>query len=351
MAHFDYPPGTPLGTVAANYILPSTDWSYNIAQVYKSINGDEGGTWAPSAFITVGGSGFEFTGTGHSLAASARLTVQSTGELRVANGGLIKLDGNIGDIRLEVSSNVATLTSQAASVVNLDGTTSIQGDVTWDSGGPGTCTFENGCSLSFQSGSTVTCQSGSTVTFQSGATLTGNNSSTGTWNGTWTCGSTLAVTGVATFSSTVNCNSALVCATTIAVTGAATLSSTLTVAGALTANGAATFNALFKRSGTAAYEELRTGAGPDSSSAIDVTDYDVWTAPITANRTWTLNDGPAGKSVKATFVAPAANTLSLSAPASGLAVDVSRTALSGDYRVVELIWCKTEWLVLSGTTV
>ena len=96
MANFDYPAGTPLGTVPSNYVLPSVDWQTNIQQVFKAPNFEDGSTHAPSAFVTVGGSGFELTGTGHSLAASARLNVESTGELRLKNGALLKADGSVG---------------------------------------------------------------------------------------------------------------------------------------------------------------------------------------------------------------------------------------------------------------
>ena len=109
MAHFIYPAGTPLGVVPFGYVFPSSEWQSTIRQVYKAINGDEGGTWAPSTYIVIGGSGFSLTGTGHQLAASARLTVQSTAEIRVANGGLVKLDGTGGDILMKVAAGVATI--------------------------------------------------------------------------------------------------------------------------------------------------------------------------------------------------------------------------------------------------
>ena len=199
MANFDYPAGTPLGTVPSNYVLPSVDWQTNIQQVFKAPNFEDGSTHAPSAFVTVGGSGFELTGTGHSLAASARLNVESTAELRLKNGALLKADGSVGDIRLEVLSNVATLTAQSASVVNLDGTTAVKGDVAFKSTGPATLAFETGVTATWASGSTAVHASGSTTTFggttnvSSTGTVTFQNSSNlasgatafAQWSGTW----------------------------------------------------------------------------------------------------------------------------------------------------------------------
>jgi hypothetical protein len=202
MAHFAYPAGTPTGVVPANYVLPSTDWQTNIGQVFKAINGDDGGTWAPGAFITVGGSGFEFTGTGHSLAASARLNVESTGEIRLKAGALLRVDGSSGDIRLEVSSNVATLTAQSGSEVYLAGATLVQDQMTLMStanGGPGSILVQTDAGVTFQSGSGLILSDGSTtsfagdtlvtstgaVTFQNSSSLTSGASAFAQWSGTW----------------------------------------------------------------------------------------------------------------------------------------------------------------------
>ena len=169
MAHFIYPAGTPLGVVPFGYVFPSSEWQSTIRQVYKAINGDEGGTWAPSTYIVIGGSGFSLTGTGHQLAASSRLTVQSTAEIRVANGGLVKLDGTGGDILMKVAAGVATIEVESGAVVQVDagGALDVYGSATFKSGGSGQ--WESGSNATFLSGSTVTFASGSTVNL-SGAT-------------------------------------------------------------------------------------------------------------------------------------------------------------------------------------
>lgn len=176
MAHFTYPPGTPLGTVPAFYAVPEEDWEHVIAQLFKAANFDDGGTWAPGAFITVGGAGFQLTGTGHSLAASARLSVESTGEIRLKNGALLLADGTSGDIRLEVLSNVATLTVQTSALVkvNAGGNVEIYGTQTWkNSGGPGTAVWETGTSATFQSGATLTVAAGATAVLAGTTTVSG----------------------------------------------------------------------------------------------------------------------------------------------------------------------------------
>ncbi len=370
MAHFVYPAGTPLGVVPFGYVVPSAEWASTLVQLFKAVNGDEGGTWAPSSFITIGGSGLELTGTGHSLAASARLNVENAAEVRLKNGALLKADGSVGDIRLEVLSNVATLTAQSATVVNLDGTTNVKGDVTFKSTGPATLAFETGVTVTWASGSTAVHASGSTttlagttnvsgtgaVTFLTGSSLTAQSSVTGTWAGAWAFGSTVDVTGAATFSSTVVCNSALTVATNatvsgnLAVTGTTTCTAGVTLNGTLTANGVSTFTDEIVRSGVDAYESLRSSNGTDGNVTITAEDKDVWTASITTNRTWTLNDGPTGKALRVVFVAPASNVLTITAPGF-LSVQLSRVALSGDYKIVELVWARTEWLLLCGETV
>ena len=185
MSHFTYPPGTPTGTVPLLYAVPSTDWKHVIDAVYASINGDGGGTWAPSAFITVGGSGFQLTGTGHEIAGSARLTIQSLGELRVANGGLIKIDGTSGDIRIEVVSNVAKLTVQAGATLSSAGALDLES----------TCvmTAKSGSEIDLASGSSVIAASGSTIEMQAGSTcsVAGDFDVESTGVTTWKSGSNL----------------------------------------------------------------------------------------------------------------------------------------------------------------
>lgn len=176
MAHFIYPAGTPLGVVPFGYVFPSSEWQSTIRQVYKAINGDEGGTWAPSSYIVVGGSGFSLTGTGHQLAASARLTVQSTAEIRVANGGLVKLDGTGGDILMKVAGGIATIEAETGTVikVNAGGALDMYGSFTLkDTNGPGSFTAEANTTITLLSGSTMTAAASSTINLTGAVALRG----------------------------------------------------------------------------------------------------------------------------------------------------------------------------------
>lgn len=152
------------------WVPDGTEYTLLWKQLYASANFDDGGTWAPSAFVTVGGSGFQFTGTGHSLAASARLNVESTGEIRLKNGALLKADGSFGDIRLEVISNIATLTVQASAVAEIAGTFNLKGT--------SLTTVESAAEVVWALGASNTAQSGSTTLFEAGAGLTLANAST-----------------------------------------------------------------------------------------------------------------------------------------------------------------------------
>lgn len=197
MAHHTYPPGTPTGVVPTAYVVPETDWAHILAALYKSINGDEGGTWAPSGFITVGGSGFSLTGTGHQVAAAARVTVQSTGEIRVANGGLIKLDGTNGDIDLKVTSNVALIDvgNGAAIRILAGGSLDVLGTIAVSSAGPGTVTWADNTTAAFNDGSELIFYDGSLATFNSGSELVVESGGNITLNGVMTVPGQIIISG------------------------------------------------------------------------------------------------------------------------------------------------------------
>jgi len=170
MAHFVYFVGH-TDPIPDGHVPDSVEYTLLWDQSFKAINGDDGGTWAPGAFITVGGAGFEFTGTGHSLAASARLNVESTGEIRLKNGALLKADGTSGDIRLEVLTNVATLTAQTGTLVqiNKNADLDVYGTLTLKNNGGGlgnpggTLSVENTGVIALSSGAAFSSASGSTV--------------------------------------------------------------------------------------------------------------------------------------------------------------------------------------------
>lgn len=164
------------GSVSDGHVPDGTEYTLLWNQLYASINGDDGGTWAPGAFITVGGSGFSLTGTGHRIAASARLNVESTGEIRIKDGATLKLDGAAGDILAQVISNVATLTAQTGTVIKVEagGALDVYGGLTLkNTSGPGSLTAEANTLISLSSGATMTAASGSTVNLTGDANVRG----------------------------------------------------------------------------------------------------------------------------------------------------------------------------------
>jgi hypothetical protein len=204
MAHFVFFTGY-TDPIPDGHVPDSVEYTLLWKQVYAAINGDGGGTWSPSAFITVGGSGFQLTGTGHSLAASARLNVESTGEVRLKNGALLLVDGSGSDIRIEVASNIPKITVGSTGVISLSGALDVEanglvtvknlGGVAVASGGE--VLFQSGSLLQQDSGGVadiygtvnlkntgqLKAKSGSSTLFESGSQVTGNAGSTIAWSG------------------------------------------------------------------------------------------------------------------------------------------------------------------------
>ncbi len=125
-------------------------------------NFSTGSSHTPSGFVTVGGSGFQFTGTGHEVAASGRVTVQSTGEIRVASGGLIRLDGTSADIDLKVTAGTPLIDVGNGCAVRIlsGGSLDVFGTATIkNTSGPGSIVMEANTSLAVNSAATVALNS------------------------------------------------------------------------------------------------------------------------------------------------------------------------------------------------
>jgi hypothetical protein len=85
MAHFSYIRGS-LGAWAAGTIVTQGEfWSID-ESIYKSINGDDGGTWAPAAAVEIGGAGITMAGTNHEVTGT--LSIESGAELTFDGGSL-----------------------------------------------------------------------------------------------------------------------------------------------------------------------------------------------------------------------------------------------------------------------
>jgi hypothetical protein len=173
MPHHDYPVGW-VSPVPAGYAPGETEYELLWDQLYGSINGDTGGTWAPTDFVRVGGSGFSFAGTGHEVASSARITIQTLGEIRTANGGLIRLDGSGSNIDLKVSSNIPIIEVGSTGRIDLllGGALDAYGTVTFkNTSGPGAAVWQNNTTATFQSGAVATFANGAELELASGSTV------------------------------------------------------------------------------------------------------------------------------------------------------------------------------------
>ena len=126
---------------------------------FVGINGDDGGTWAPSAAIIVGGSGLELTGADNLVAAGGTLTINGTLATSAAfaprrislNGATGDLDVNSGgDLNIKTGGEFflesgAQSWHYSGSTVNQLGTLAV--------GATGIVNFANGSQTTFLAGS------------------------------------------------------------------------------------------------------------------------------------------------------------------------------------------------------
>lgn len=92
------------------------------ANLFKAINGDEGGTWAPSAVIAIGGSGMQFSGSRLSVDPSGEFAVYCESYFRGASRfvGTVTAAGGLTSLENTVlgTSQSNTLTVGATSTFN-----------------------------------------------------------------------------------------------------------------------------------------------------------------------------------------------------------------------------------------
>jgi len=96
-------------------------------QLFKAINGDDGGTWAPGAFITIGGAGLQVT---------TNFLIADTGTFEVDCGALFLqgglFEGNLGVNGSFLANGIfrAGLTALFIGAVTMDDTLSVAGAFT-----------------------------------------------------------------------------------------------------------------------------------------------------------------------------------------------------------------------------
>ena len=152
MSHHDFTrPGGVWVTAPPNPLL-ATEVADLDLKTYKSINGDDGGSWAPAAAIAIGGAGLALGGSNHQV---------------VSGGAVVWLNGSLLQVN---ASGAATFLCTVA----LDGGATVASahSLTMSSGS--TFTASAGSNVGIQTGSHVTAglDSSCTVVFGSGCNLT-----------------------------------------------------------------------------------------------------------------------------------------------------------------------------------
>jgi hypothetical protein len=121
---------------------------------FSAINGDDGGSWAPSDPIIIGGAGIEFTGAvpvGEDLTVGGDITIASGGTITIESGGAVNVESG-GDVNLAGGGHLH-----------------CSGEIHIDDGGR--ILLQDGGFLFEYSGSEHVYSSGSEGTYNSGSTL------------------------------------------------------------------------------------------------------------------------------------------------------------------------------------
>jgi len=166
------------GAVWAN-ASPVTSAEFNLFDVaqFKSINGDDGGSWSPASAIVLGGSGLNVTGDSVLTKITGSFV---TGALTVSTGSLVVNDNAV------VTINGDMTLGATGTVVYLSGSTS-----TWNSGAVFACaanaTFTG--TLTLNTTSNIVLGSASVDRLQQGTPYANQTNwlpQTGSSSGTWT---------------------------------------------------------------------------------------------------------------------------------------------------------------------
>ncbi len=340
--------------------------------VYASINGDAGGTWAPSTQIAIGGSGLVVYDATLQLGDGAG----QNGTLDVKDGSSLMFRSGAGILQFAGATWVLSgNTAFGSAGVDADGGAGHHvlsgGKLYVDSGAfiriraGGTVTMggafvaSTGTSNTFQAGSTVsiagtlglaaTCAAtqthGSTldlygdVTIKSPGTFSTEAGSTSTLGGAFTIGATGAIATTGTGSITIATGGSFVAAS----------GSTTTINGTLA--GAITRTAAVTKSGSTANDYVRCTSGADSNTTYAPT-FDILFVNISVDRTYKINDGSQGQVVRLA-VNGTLSTAELTVVDSdnNVLCMLSETVMNVAAKKgghVDLVWSSGAWRVIGG---
>lgn len=251
MAHFNRVRTSGLW-VSSSVLLPAEMEAFDANQS-KAVNGDEGGVWAPSDPIEIGGDGLKVTG-----ACVVTSEAQLQGGATITGGNLSVADD------ADVQGNATV-----AGTLDVGGETTISDDLNVTN------------NLAVQGTATITGE----ILGNGGATITGGDLNVGddiVCQGNAEIAGTLDVDGNAAIGGTLGVGSTTVDGT-LTATGNASLGGTLAVTGNATLSGTTTAKGRFRR------RVLTMG---DAGDTVSVSDYDLVYMPsgvMTAGRTLNIS--------------------------------------------------------------
>jgi hypothetical protein len=280
-------------------VTPGEFWGLD-ENVFKSVNGDDGGTWTPAAAIVIGGSGIELTGAANRIAGGAVLEVDgsitsdaafspprvefigSTGDLNINSGGDLNIVG--GELYLTTA---GTAWLYSGTTVHADGNVGFGATAAVNYENGSVTNFNNGSALAILSGCTFTVPGTMAVTGSGSVTLANGTSLTGALGSSiqFAAGSTSNFYGATTLSGTVAFGAAT------AVTTAA--STTLTIDGVMS-------------TGTSGHFSERIEVFPNANTTVyasSLSPRTYLTRGLSANRTATLSAIGNVDGGKVTFIA------------------------------------------------
>lgn len=274
----------------------------------KALNAEEGGTWAPTSRIILGGDGLQIqdaalyignggggpgilditsgslggVSSGGTWTAASGSTTNLNGETNfgghdhhVVSGGWLTFDAGSagyvkGTLSIGVTTTAGTLTTAVAGTVNHYGNTGNGGGFYFKAASnafqEATATFELSGDTTLKTGGTLTTDAGSTTTIAGAAVVSGTLATSGSATVTIAAGTTFQSAPLAT----------------VTHNGDVTIGGELDVTGTFVQTGTLT------KSGSTAYTAQRVGDTTDADGTYGAT-KDVWLVPaLTATREYTL---------------------------------------------------------------
>lgn len=280
---------------------------------YKSINGDEGGAWMPSAAIEIGGSGVDMGGL---------LNIGAAGDFNVDTGATFTIDTGV--------------TTTLLSAITASGGGTLTG--TWTHGstnnvtGAGHFSFATGTYAEFASGATLDCDVGCNVTIS-----LDHNSDHISFTGTgatarWYTGSILQTDAgsTATFGGTATFNGSVTLAGAVTLSGATTCSEPID----MSANGTIGWRAF-----------LGTDADIPALSCEAYDQVHIVASTPSANRTYTLTGTPVdGQRFRISYLG---SSYKVTLVYNGGADSYELKNVSASYVFLELAYISSSWRLVN----